>query len=326
MVKKRKFLRITVRFFLFGAILGCDSIANEEKEINMIPVTLEIDRFDRKFYQSGADRIPILKKEYPYLFPVQFPDSIWANRQKDSLQRLLQNAIEITFPSLDFLEKELAHLFQHIKFYFPEVKIPHTISLTNNVDYQVKTIYSDSLLLLSLDTFLGSEHPLYEGIPQYIRKEMNISYLPSQVVDKLSDFYVSPPEDRTLLAQMLYHGKKMYLQDLLLPHIDEGFRIGFTSAEMDWVNTNERYIWQYFIEKEILYGTDPNLAARFINPAPFSKFYLAIDNETPGGIGRWVGMQIVKSYVKKYPKTPIDQLLKLPTQVLFNDSNYKPKR
>jgi hypothetical protein len=30
----------------------------------------------------------------------------------------------------------------------------------------------------------------------------------------------------------------------------------------------------------------------------FSKFYLEIDNESPGQVGGWIGWQIVRSYMK----------------------------
>ena len=65
---------------------------------------------------------------------------------------------------------------------------------------------------------------------------------------------------------------------------------------------------------------------RFIEPAPFSKFYLQLDNETPGRIGSWLGWQIVNSYMIQFPEKPLDELLKISPQKLFNLSKYKPKR
>jgi hypothetical protein len=35
-----------------------------------------------------------------------------------------------------------------------------------------------------------------------------------------------------------------------------------------------------------------------MTPAPFSKFYLEIDNDSPGRIGAWIGWQMVRSYMK----------------------------
>ena len=52
-----------------------------------------------------------------------------------------------------------------------------------------------------------------------------------------------------------------------------------------------------------LYSTDPELIKRFISPAPFSKFYLNIDVDSPGQIGQWIGLQIVKAYQMKERKS-----------------------
>jgi uncharacterized protein YjaZ len=176
-----------------------------------------------------------------------------------------------------------------------------------------------------LDTFLGEDHPLYEGIPNYIRKELDQKYIPSQIVEKFTSYIMPPPENRTFLAQMLYEGKKMYLQDLLLPDEKDANKMAYTEEELEWVKENEVYIWQYFIEKQVLYQTDPEWVERFLEPAPFSKFYLQLDNESPGRIGRWIGWQIVRKYREQHEIT-IEDLIKLPAQQLFNQSKYKPKR
>ncbi len=83
---------------------------------------------------------------------------------------------------------------------------------------------------------------------------------------------------------------------------------------------------EYFIEKQVLYQTQLEWVQRFIEPAPFSKFYLQLDNETPGRIGSWLGWQIVNSYMTQFPETPLDELLKISSQKLFNLSKYKPNR
>ena len=285
-----------------------------------MPVKLTFDRFDLKFYNQPPEVIPALKKDYPFLFPKQFSDSVWIKRQQDSLQLLLQDAVIEVYPDIAPLETLVSHLFKHIKYYFPSTKIPRVITLTNNVDYQIKTVYSDSLLLISLDTFLGPDHPLYEGIPNYIRKELDQKYIPSQIIEKFSGFVIPPTEDRTFLAQLLYEGKKLFLQDLLLPHESDAIKIAYTEEELAWVEENEVYIWQFFIEKQILYKTNQEWVERFLDPAPFSKFYLQLDNESPGRIGRWIGWQIVRSFRKNHPETSLEELIKMPAQQLFNKS------
>ena len=321
-ISQRIYLILLV-FLFFNA---CQEEFTNESDIESISVSISFDRFDLKFYDQPSEVIPELKKKYPFLFPKQFSDSVWISRQKDSLQLLLQSEVNKTFKDIELFERDVDHLFKHIKYFFPFAKTPRVITLTNNVDYQIKTVYSDSLLLISLDTFLGSENHLYDGIPNYIRKELDPKYITIQIADKFGAFIIPPVEDRTFLARMIYEGKKLYLNDLLLPHVPIEDRIVYTKEEFNWALENEKHVWQYFIEKQVLYQTQLEWVQRFIEPAPFSKFYLQLDNQTPGRIGSWLGWQIVNSYMIQFPETPLDELLKISPQKLFNLSKYKPKR
>lgn len=311
---------------LFFAISACSSSNAVEEEIAKIPVKVELHRFDQKFFEATKEDFFQLKQEYPFLFPAQYPDSIWLKRQRDSLQVILQNEINTVFPDLYPFEKELKSLFQHIKYYFPSQQDPRVVLLTNNVDYQNKTVYTDSLVLISVDTFLGSSNPLYEGIPQYIVRDMDIAYLGAHLADEFALSVVPAPRDRTLLAQMVFYGKKHYIKDLLLPQVTDGIKISYTDKEINWVKENERFIWQYFIQNELLYKTQSSYLLRFIEPAPFSKFYLEIDNESPGKIGQWLGWQIVSAYAAKHPDKTPQEILALPAQELFAKANYKPAK
>ena len=84
-------------------------------------------------------------------------------------------------------------------------------------------------------------------------------------------------------------------------------------------------MWQYFIENELLYKTQSSLFLRFIEPAPFSKFYLEIDNESPARIGVWLGWQIVKSFMQNNDVS-LQKLLTIDSEDLFKKSSYKPKK
>ena len=318
--------KITSILLIVLSFVKCKHDNSKESDIMAIPVSITIERFDQKFHRSNPENIFELKNEYPFLFPEKFSDSVWFKRQKDSLQLMLLDTVESSFPEMTPIENELESLFKHLKFYFPKTKIPRIIGLINNVDYQTKTIYVDSLLLISLDTYFGSDHPLYAGIPSYVRQDMDIKYLSSHVIDKFVEYRLDPPTDRTLLSQMIYQGKKIYVKDIMLPSKSDALKMCYTDEQVNWVNDNEVYIWQYFIEKQILFNSVPSLVKRFIEPAPFSKFYLEIDNESPGRIGVWLGWQIIKSYLKRYPKTDINTLLNLPPQTIFSKSNYKPRK
>mgnify|MGYP001196038155 FL=1 len=319
-MKFKFFIILTVVFF----IIQCKK-NNVEDEINSIPISINFDRFDKKFYNIDSFKLNDLKKEYSYLFPEKFDDIVWVNRRKDSLQLILKNAIEKKIENFDFVEDEINYLFKHVKYYFPKTNIPKIVTLINNVDYQSKIIYLDSLVLISLDTYLGQNHEIYNGIPNYIKYDMDISFLSSHIADKFLDRKINYPNERTFLSQMLYYGKKLYLKEKLLPLKNDTILIGYSKKDFTWAKENEIYIWKYFIEKELLYNTDSKLIRRFLDPSPFSKFYLEIDNQSPGKIGRWIGWQIVKSFMKKNPEVKIEDLILKSSQELFIKSGYKPK-
>ena len=316
-------------FFLIILFFGFLKIQckknNTKDEINSIPINVSFDRFDENFYDIDSFKLKDLKREYYYLFPDNFDDKVWINRRKDSLQLILKNAIEKKFQSFDFIENEVNQLFKHLKYYFPKINIPKIVTLINNVDYQSKIIYLDTLVLISLDTYLGKNHEIYNGIPNYIKYDMDISFLSSHIADKFLNSKINYPKERTFLSQMIYYGKKLYLKEKLLPNKNDTITIGYSKQDLTWAQENELYIWKYFIEKELLYNTDSKLIRRFLDPSPFSKFYLEIDNQSPGRIGRWIGWQIVRSFIKKNPEVKIEDLIFKSSEELFVKSGYKPK-
>jgi gliding motility-associated lipoprotein GldB len=306
-------------------ILSCNSNSKVEKEIEKIPVDVNIVRFDKEFAATTPESLPEIKKKFSIFFPKQFHDSIWLDKINDTLQKQLNFEVAKKFPNEDNLEDKLYPLFQHIKYYFPEFKSPTIVTTTSDVDYNNPVIISDTLMVLSLDTYLGSDHFFYEGIPKYITENLNESHIAPDVATAYARQLIAIPRKRTLLAQMVFFGKELYLKDLWLPNTPDEEKIGYTKEQLEWVKENETEMWRYFIENELLYSTDPRLPARFVNPAPFSKFFLEIDNESPGMTGRYIGWQIVRSYMENNDIS-IKELMQIDVEKLYEASKYKPKK
>lgn len=306
-------------------LLSCNSESALRKEIESIPMEVRILRFDKEFANAELADLPRLKRQFPVFFPEQFHDSIWIGRMTDTLQRQLNEEVLKVFPSEELLEDQLLPLFQHIKYYFPEFRSPTVVTVTSDVDYQNKVIVADSLLVLGLDTYLGESHEFYQGIKRYVAKNLKPSQIAPDVAKAYARQLIARPKQRNLLAQMIYFGKELYLKDIWLPEISDADKIGYTEAEMTWAKENEEDIWRYFIENELLFSTDPKLPARFINEAPFSKFYLEIDNDSPGMIGRFIGWQIVRNYMKRNEITVPQLMIKNPDEI-YTNSKYKPAK
>ncbi len=318
-------MKYSILLLFCALFISCNDENNIEKEIEKIPMNVQIDRFDKVFGDAEPEDLPRLKADFPKFFPKEVNDSIWVEKLTDTLQDELENEVLKAFPDNNELEAVLLPLFQHIKYYFPKFSAPKVVTLVSYVDYQNKVILADSMLVVGLDTYLGSDHYFYQDIDRYIAQEMKASQIGPDVADVYARKFVAPPRERSLLGQMIYYGKKLYLEDLWLPTISDAEKIGYTEEELKWAKENEVEMWRYFIEKELLYSTDPKLGSRFINPAPFSKFYLEIDNDSPGMIGRYLGWQIVRGYMKNN-KVDVQQLMILDANEIFTNSKYKPKK
>lgn len=305
---------------------GCNTTDKVEAEILKINADVSVSRFDREFASAKVNDLPILKESYPFLFPSQYPDSIWTAKMQDSLQIELFSEVGKAFPDFIDQKQDLEGLFQHIKYYFPETKVPHVITLTNDVEYNYRVILADTLLLIGLDNYLGPEHRFYADIQDYIAAGLDQQYMVGDVADNFAKKVVPRLNDRTLLSDMIYYGKILYLKDKLMPLATDAVKMGYSQDQLDWAVANEEPIWRNFIEQEHLYSTDRELQLRFIEPAPFSKFGLEkIDNESPGRIGQYIGWQIVSAFMNSNEIT-VQQLLKIPAEEIFKKSSFKPKK
>lgn len=318
-------LRRIICFICICAIFSCNSASETEAEIEKEAVDFEVIRFDKKFAQTTEAGLPELKQQFPFLFPSRFSDSLWVSKLSDTIQLEINKEVEKAFPEFSEETDELHSLFQHVKFYFPAFKVPDVITLTSEVDYKNKTIYTGEYLFISLDTYLGQDHPFYIGIQEFLKKNFNKEQITVDAAAEIAKEYVPQPNSRTFIAHALHYGKILYLKDLFLPFKSDAQKIGYTNKELEWAKANEAQAWRYFVENELIFDTDSQLYSRFLYPAPFSKFYLELDSESPAMIGQFIGWQIIRQYMAKNDVS-VESMLKTNAEELFNNSKYKPSK
>lgn len=295
-----------------------------EKEVEKIPIEIKVERFDKLFFETSPKDLGKLKKEFPYFFPQGTPDNFWLEKMQNPLWRELYTEVQKKYSDLQPLKKDLNSLFQYIQFYFPETKTPKVITVISEMDYNNKVIYTDSLAIISLELYLGKNHKFYQ-FPKYLKQNFEPKQMLPDVVSSFSLKKIAPISENTLLSQMVYYGKQLYLKDLLLPEYSDADKMGYTQEQIIWCQENEGYMWRYFLENELLYSDNQKLNNRFVNTAPFSKFYLEIDNESPGSVGKWVGWQMVRAYMKNN-EVSLQEMLQKNAKELFEKSKYKPKK
>ena len=306
------------------AFVSCDKKSKVEKAVEEIPVKIKVERFDKLFFETEPKNLGQLKKQFPFFFPPGNEDSVWLNKMKDPLWRELYSEVQKKYSNFDPVQKELETLFKFIKYNFPKTKVPKVITVISEMDYNNKVIYTDSLVIISLELYLGKDHKFYQ-FPSYLKQNFVQKQILPDLVSSFSIKKIAPVTEKNLLSQMIYFGKQLYLKDLLLPEYNDADKMGYTPEQIKWCQENESYMWRYFLENEMLYSDNQKLNNRFINPAPFSKFYLEIDNESPGRVGAWIGWQIVRSYINNND-VAIEKLLKMDAKEIFEKSKYKPKK
>jgi gliding motility-associated lipoprotein GldB len=317
-----KIYRFAVVLCLF--FLSCDQKTKVEKEVEEIPVDVKVERFDKVFFETKPEDLAKVKKQYPFFFPAGNDDAIWLGKMQDPIWREVYTEVQKKYSNFEPVREEFNTLFKHVKYYFPKTKTPKIITVIGEMDYNSKAIYADSLVIVALELYLGKNHKFYE-FPNYLKQNFEERQIMPDVVSSFSYRNIPNSPDRSLVAQMVFEGKQLYAKDLLLPEYSDAEKMGYTPEQIKWCEENEAYMWRFFIENEMLYSVDPKLTTRFMTPAPFSKFYLEIDNDTPGRVGAWIGWQMVRAYMKNNNVT-LPELLKTDAKVIFENSKYKPKK
>ncbi|HRL71214.1 MAG: gliding motility lipoprotein GldB [Flavobacterium sp.] len=318
-MKIHPFIVVTCLFFL-----SCDKKNKTENAVTAIPLELKVERFDKIFFETPPKDLEKVKTAFPFFFPAGNDDSVWLDKMQDPIWREVHTEVQKKYADFEPVKADLELLFKHIKYYFPETKTPKVITIISEMDYTNKAIYADSLVIISLELYLGKNHKFYQ-FPNYIKQNFEQKQIMPDIVSSFSSRKIPSVMDKDLLSQMIYRGKQLYLKDVLLPDYSDAEKMGYTPEQIKWCEENESYMWRYFIEGELLYSADQKLVTRFINPAPFSKFYLEIDNESPGQVGAWIGWQMVRSYMENN-KVPVADLLKTDAKEIFSKSKYKPKK
>ncbi|WP_026753927.1 gliding motility lipoprotein GldB [Sediminibacter sp. Hel_I_10] len=305
--------------------LNCQEDSTVEAEIAKVDVDFVVERFDLVFSKAQPQDLGQLKATFPFLFAKRIPDSVWINRMNDTLQQQLFQAVDKQFGDFKDARQELSRLFQHLKYYDKSFSMPRVVTLTNDVDYRYPVIVTDSLALLALDNYLGSDHEFYGNIPEYITANMTKDQLVVDLADEYGKRVIFPNEKKNFLEEMVFFGKALYFKDKVIPFKSDFEKMGYTQSQLEFAKVNENMIWTHFVQNEMLFSNDNSLVSRFIAEAPFSKFYMDIDNQTPGRLGQYVGWQIVRAYMNNNDVGLIE-LMETDPMEIFNKSNYKPSK
>jgi hypothetical protein len=330
--------------FFLTTLLACGSGNNRNSpDVSAIKVAVNIQRFDRDLFALDTSNLEAgmlkLRQQYPALWqlfaeniihdqtnPAETPEQAVSGFIKVREVRALYDTVQEVYGDLRWLEKDLSQMFRYYKFYFPQKPVPQVATIVSEYAVDVFT-YGDSLCGIGLDLFLGENYPAYnpEIFPAYIRRQFQREYISTRLAKALAQnvFGEIPPGNR-LLDMMLYNGKMLYIVDCLLPEVADSMKMGYTQAQIEGCVANEAAVWARLLTQNLLYSSDFEDFKKLVTPSPNAP---VVFQEAPGEVGNWMGWQIVKAYMKRYPETTMDALLKMQdAQKFLEQAKYKPRR
>ncbi|GIS27836.1 MAG: hypothetical protein CM15mP129_00330 [Chloroflexota bacterium] len=200
-------------FFFSSIIFFVFACKNE----NQNKLKVSVDRFDKKFQLSDSIELEELKQNYTYFFPPNYTDEVWVNRKKDSIQIEIFNQVETIFNDGEFLNQKLSNFFSRKKNYYRKFRLPKIISVITDVDYNNRVILTDSILLIGLDNYLGSDHYFYDGLPNFITEDLKKQNIISDIAEEYARKSILEKNTYTFLEKIIYHGKILYYKDIMIP-------------------------------------------------------------------------------------------------------------
>jgi len=270
------------------------------------------DLFCSQIVRLGNKNLPIFKQNLLHF--IEDPDV-----------KELYQAVNKQFPDVSELNKKLSFALGRYHAAFPDSSIPKIYTMMSALNYNVAI--ADSSLAIGLDMYLGEDYKFYKWrqFEKYkiekMRKELILS-------DLLRGFCLATFEmkakEQDLVSWMIYHGKILYLTQQLIPEESKENILTYNPAQLKWCEEHESDIWAHFIERKIFFSSDFKLRTAYINDGPFTNGF---PKESPARVGVWLGLQIVNSYMLKYPDVTLPELMNNQNlHQIFNQSGYKPDR
>ncbi|MDR0872376.1 MAG: hypothetical protein LBN27_02765 [Prevotellaceae bacterium] len=295
---------------------------------------IKIERFDRDFIADTA-KTAALQAKYATFFRIYTQEIMKFGSPDDSsfykyaVQTFLKdsafhNAYETelrTFADVADIEAKLTGAFRYIKHYFPQTVVPRVIMYVSGFNQPV--VATDSVLALSADNYLGKDFSGYKTLVyEYQLEGMKPENVPCDYVMVWLAHCFPFEQSETLLDNMLYQGKIMYLLEAFMPEEPEHILIAYTPEQIKWCRDNEKQMWTMIAEKKHLFSQDYMLLKKYLDDAPYTVYF---PEQSPGRAGAWIGWQIVRAYMKNNTGVTLQELMaERNYRKILEKSGYRP--
>ncbi|MEI6888075.1 MAG: hypothetical protein ACOYM0_00570 [Bacteroidales bacterium] len=328
--------QFTALLILILIFCGCGRRNNFDVDVSGISCpAVKIQRYDLELFNANNSDLRNNLVQLQPKYRLFLGDSLDTPSKLSTLKEYLDSprnqdfikGVRLRYPEVNQIEASLTEAFKHFKYYFPSFRIPLVYAYISGGDYEFPVQYSDSVLLIGLDCYLGTDYTPYraDGVPAYRNGRMDDKYIVPDCVRVIANAGIPVETGGTsLLDFMIEAGKRLYLMDVILPGTPNGIKIGYTPGQVNWITKNEAHIWASVIENHMLYSNDGRIIRVFTSDGPFTAEF---SKDSPPLLGNWIGWQIVKQYMERNTEVSLEQLLKeKDSQKILAGSKYKPEK
>ncbi len=234
--------------------------------------------------------------------------------------------VQDKFGDLTELKLEFEEAFKHIKYYYPDYKIPKVyILFTGLGSFWGNDLYvSQDMIVVSIEFFMGENARFTPNTYDYIKKRYRKEYIVPKVLQYISvEFNKTDFADKTGLAEMVYYGKSYQFVKTMVPCLADSILGEYTGEQIQILRDEsaKATIWGFFLEKNVLFSTSHLIINPQIEERPFTA---EIDSKAPPRLGRWLGWKIIKNYAKKNNDITFQTMMaNQDAKDIFNKSGYK---
>lgn len=320
---------------LFALLISCqpDNCSNEV-DVSDISVDVEIIRLEDEIFSAQSPSAirellqphPQYRQRYANLSGTAQDSAFYQEYfriiQDPHIDTLYQQTQEV-FSNIESLKTDFKQAFQHIKYYYPSFQPPKIYTTFTGLGSMGNDLLvSDSLIVISLDFFLGEEAPFRPKIHDYMLTRYRPEYIvPSSMMILSDKFNNTNREDNSLLAEMMYYGKSYYFMQQVMPCLPDTLIAGYDGSGMTVITENTQMIWSHFIDNELLYETSHTVIPRYVGERPS---VVEINAKVPGRVGRWLGWQIIQDYSDKTNKSLPEVMQEGDARQIFIQAKYRP--
>jgi len=326
--------------------LNACQLSNRSKpNIGNIDLSLKIQRFEKDLFTCDTIAyqacFAALEEKYPHFYPLYINNLLAIRTPRDTgklyemnLRNFIANAnlralydtVMLKYPDVSSLERDFTTAFKYYKYYFPQRPVPEIITHISEFGPAAAT-FDSTTLAISLDMFLGKDFVYYAsiGLPKFMTYRLRPEYILPNAMKAWSKANYEPKASEVkMIDRMVEEGKVLYFLDLVLPDMPDSLKIGYSAKGLQWCVDNEKEMWSYFIEKNLLFSSKSLEYLKYINDAPTTT---GMPPESPGQTGIWLGWQIVRHFMQQNPDIePEELMLMTDGQEILKRSKYKPGR